>query len=84
MIGSGDDGNYVRILDLDFSSESWRQVGNNIYGEMAGDRFGNDVGISDDGSRVAVGARSNYERRWRVRIFQLKKTDEDSDGLRSR
>lgn len=35
---------------------TWRQVGDNIASEVTGDRFGNSVSISDNGSTIAIGA----------------------------
>ena len=35
---------------------TWIQVGNNINGKSAGDKFGHLIDVSADGSRVAVGA----------------------------
>ena len=38
---------------------SWRQLGLDINGEARGDKFGNEVSLSSDGSRLAVGAVRN-------------------------
>jgi hypothetical protein len=37
-------------------SNTWAQVGGDLNGEAAGDRFGHDVALSSDGTRLAVGA----------------------------
>ena len=41
------------------SSGVWVQIGSDIEGEAVGDHFGFSVSISDDGSRIAVGADRN-------------------------
>ena len=47
----------VRIYD--FNGTNWVQTGLDINGEATGDRSGWDVSLSDDGTRVAVGAPRN-------------------------
>ena len=42
-----------------FSTREWYQVGADIDGEGAGDKFGWSVSLSSDGNRVAIGARYN-------------------------
>ncbi len=46
-------------LLISFSSFSQIQIGNNIYGEDTGDRYGTSVSLSNDGNIVAIGARLN-------------------------
>ena len=46
----------VRVFDLLMGE--WVQAGPDINGEAADDEFGRSVGISDDGSRIVVGAKS--------------------------
>lgn len=48
---------YARVYDYDGSN--WVQVGADIIGEAAQDRFGIAVAMSADGNRVAVGASLN-------------------------
>ena len=55
--GAGTDAGHVRVYEYD--SSTWVQVGSDIDGEAAGDFFGWSVSLSDDGSRVAVGAYYN-------------------------
>ncbi len=47
----------VRVFEN--QSETWTQIGSNIFGEAAQDRFGTSVGLSADGSIVAIGAKNN-------------------------
>lgn len=54
---AGADQGEVRIFEN--QSGSWVQVGSNIYGEAADDRFGVSVAISSDGSVVAAGGYFN-------------------------
>merc|ERR1719327_1417075 len=51
----------------------WVQLGGDLDGEAAGDRFGHSVSISADGARVAAGAIHNSGRANRaghVRVFE--------------
>jgi hypothetical protein len=52
----------------------WTQVGDDIDGEAAGDRFGFSVAMSADGKRVAIGADSNAgdgQNSGHVRVYDL-------------
>ena len=55
--GGGTDSGHVRVYDYDLST--WVQVGGDIDGEAADDRSGLSVSMSNDGSRVAIGAYRN-------------------------
>jgi hypothetical protein len=46
---------YVKVYDYDTPSSQWVQIGY-INGEDYYDRFGSDVDISEDGTRIVVGA----------------------------
>jgi hypothetical protein len=54
---------YVRVFSLessvDLDTDSWKQIGDNIFGEGNGDEFGISVSLSDDGKTIAVGAWGN-------------------------
>nr|QFG73848.1 MAG: FG-GAP repeat containing protein [Megaviridae environmental sample] len=78
--GNGDKSGHVRVYEwVDTSSidsnTPWTQVGPDIDGEAIDDVSGSSVAISDDGSRVAIGAKynsnndTNYIKRGHVRIF---------------
>ena len=50
----------LAVLSITLSSNAqWTQVGQDIDGEAAGDRSGQSVSISSDGTRVAIGAFKN-------------------------
>jgi surface protein len=79
----------VRIYD--FNGTNWVQTGLDIIGEASGDRSGWDVSLSDDGTRVAVGApyndagNSSSDNRGHVRVYELQsgtwvKLGSDIDG----
>ena len=53
----GSDAGHVRVYDYD--SSSWIQVGADIDGEAAGDKSGWTTSLSDDGTRLAIGAYLN-------------------------
>ena len=55
---NGDRSGHIAVYQLTSSSE-WVQVGRYVVGESAGDQFGIDVSISDDGRRIAVGGTGN-------------------------
>jgi len=56
--GTGTDAGHVRAFELN-SSNNWVQMGADIDGEAAGDKFGVAVSMSYDGKRLAVGAEEN-------------------------
>merc|ERR1711935_1217965 len=69
-----------RIYEYDTTSEDWRQLGTDIDGEAAGDLSGNSVSMSDDGSRVAIGAKyndGNGDLSGHTRIYEYDTTSED-------
>jgi hypothetical protein len=79
----------VRIYD--FNGTNWVQTGLDIIGEATGDRSGWDISLSDDGTRVAVGApyndagNSSSDNRGHVRVYELQsgtwvKLGSDIDG----
>jgi len=47
----------IRVYE--WISNAWAQVGQTLYGENIDDRFGEDVAISADGTRIAIGAPYN-------------------------
>ena len=55
--GGGIDAGHAKVFE--YSMGNWIQVGADIQGAAPGDRSGGAVSISDDGSRVAVGAIHN-------------------------
>ena len=89
--GNGSNAGHVRIYD--YNGSSWTQVGVDIDGEAAGDSSGYSVALSSDGSRVAIGARSNdgdnVVNSGHVRIYDLvdgawTKVGADIDGEAAR
>jgi hypothetical protein len=56
--GGGTDAGHVRVFD--WSGSAWTQVGGDIEGEAAGDRSGWSIDLSSDGTRLAVGATSQF------------------------
>jgi hypothetical protein len=52
--GNGASAGHVRVYEE--SGGTWTQVGSDIDGEAADDRFGTSVSISSDGTRVVIGA----------------------------
>ena len=70
--GSGSNAGHVRVFE--YSNGVWSQLGSDIDGEAAGDQFGSDVALSDDGSILAVGATlndGNGSDAGHVRVFEF-------------
>ncbi|TNF70247.1 MAG: DUF4347 domain-containing protein [Gammaproteobacteria bacterium] len=70
--GNGTDSGHLRIYDWDGSN--WVQLGIDIDGEAAADRFGSSAAISADGSRVIIGAHfndGNGSASGHVRVYEL-------------
>jgi Flp pilus assembly pilin Flp len=55
--GTGIDAGHVRVFK--YVSGVWTQIGSDIDGEAEGDRSGESVSLSSDGTIVAIGARNN-------------------------
>ena len=55
--GNGSNAGHVRVYE--YSSVSWTKLGSDIDGEAASDLSGFSVSLSNDGTRVAVGAPNN-------------------------
>jgi len=51
---NGDNAGNVRVFQN--NSGNWEQIGDNISGEIAGDKFGYSIGINSSGDIVAIGA----------------------------
>ena len=69
--GNGNNSGHVRVYQN--LSGSWVQIGADIDGEAANDRFGNSLCLSADGSILAIGAVSNSgngTNAGHVRVFQ--------------
>jgi uncharacterized membrane protein len=66
--GNGSGSGHIRIFE--WINEDWKQRGNDIDGEAAGDRSGEFGAISSDGSIVAVGAMHNDGYRGHARVYK--------------
>jgi len=55
--GNGSSSGHVRVYE--YSGGSWSQLGADIDGEAAYDYSGNSISLSNDGTRVAIGAYQN-------------------------
>jgi hypothetical protein len=77
--GVDDRPGYVRVFSLegdsDLGTDNWKQIGQDIIGEMNGDEFGTSVSISGDGKTIAIGAPENDgingEDSGHVRMYRL-------------
>jgi hypothetical protein len=71
--GNGSNSGHVRVYQ--YSGGSWTQLGSDIDGERNGDNSGSAISLSNDGTRVAIGAYSNgygisNSSRGHVRIYE--------------
>ncbi len=69
--GNGNDSGHVRVYEN--QSGNWVQVGQDIDGESAGDQSGSSLSLSNDGSRLAIGAtfnNGNGGNSGQVRVFE--------------
>eukprot|EP00579_Thalassiosira_antarctica_P015616 CAMPEP_0201947324 /NCGR_PEP_ID=MMETSP0903-20130614/54883_1 /ASSEMBLY_ACC=CAM_ASM_000552 /TAXON_ID=420261 /ORGANISM="Thalassiosira antarctica, Strain CCMP982" /LENGTH=688 /DNA_ID=CAMNT_0048490463 /DNA_START=96 /DNA_END=2163 /DNA_ORIENTATION=- len=57
--GNGADSGQVRVYYMEDDEPSWRQLGQDIDGEAAGDWSGRSVSLSSDGKTLAIGANGN-------------------------
>ena len=85
--GNGFQAGHVRVYEWD--GTDWAQMGEDIDGETAGDVSGGSVSLSDEGHRVAIGARfndGNGDRSGHVRVYEWDagewiQVGEDIDGI---
>ena len=54
---AGSNAGSVRVYE--YSDSSWSQLGGDIDGEAAGDKFGSSVAMSENGNRIIVGSEFN-------------------------
>jgi hypothetical protein len=57
--GAGDDSGHARVYEWDQVNSGWVQLGDDIDGEAADDLSGWSVAMSEDGSRIIIGAPFN-------------------------
>lgn len=84
--GNGSYAGHARVYE--WNGTEWAQMGQDIDGEAAGDASGGSVSLSEDGNRVAIGARSNNgngDRSGHVRVYEWNggewtQIGEDIDG----
>ena len=75
----GVDAGHTRIHRYDSSSNTWKQIGQDLDGEEEDDEFGTAVSLSANGNRVAIGAPKNAGNgslSGHVRVYQY---DVDTD-----
>jgi len=92
-VGIPNDDNFAfssgAVKIFDWNGSSWIQLGSDIFGESSLDQCGMSVSLSDDGSRVAMGAPYNgcpLQCKGQVRVFEWNgnvwlKLGQDIDGI---
>ena len=71
--GNGAGAGHVRVYYIDDTGSSWKQIGQDIDGESAGDNSGQSVSLSADGRTIAIGSMKNDENgvdSGHVRVFK--------------
>lgn len=67
------DAGYVRVFAFNStfgqSTGQWVQLGSDLEGQTAKDQFGMSLALSQDGRRIAVGAKGGDEKRGSIRVF---------------
>ena len=61
---------HVRVLQWNAMANAWQQIGADLDGESAGDRYGGSVAISDDGKLLAIGAHGAHNFTGHVSVYQ--------------
>ena len=64
----------ARVYEWSGFTNAWAQVGQTFYGENINDRFGENVAISADGTRIAIGAPYNSSSGTRAGHVQIYKS----------
>lgn len=86
---NGSDGsitNAGQVSIYENNNGTWTQIGEDIYGESANDNSGYSISLSDDGSKVAIGAYKNgVHDKGHVRVYEniegtWTQVGEDIDG----
>ena len=71
---NGTNSGHALVFRLSPNEQEWMQVGQELIGEAAGDRFGTSTSISDDGTRISIGADfndGNGNNAGHVRVYDL-------------
>jgi len=79
-VGSQGDYGYtgsVIVFEYNPSTLQWAPFGTKIRGQSGGDYFGSSLAMSNDGSRLAVGAPNNYAYTGHVRVYQYNSVDDE-------
>lgn len=80
---SADNAGLVRVFEFNSNTQMWEQLGNDIFGEAADDKFGHAVSLSDDGHILAIGAPfngTNSEGHVRVYTYNMNTNSWDQLG----
>ena len=56
---NGSTSGHVRLFEYDSDTNEWSQLGQDLIGNAAGDKFGKSVALTADGTIVASGAPRN-------------------------
>lgn len=68
---NGNNAGQVKVFTYDFGNSVWQQVGQDINGKNAGDRFGASVSLSSNGRVLAVGASDKPANGIGARVFEF-------------
>lgn len=83
--GNGSDAGHVRVFEEQTAAtSSWVQLGSDLNGEAAGDKFGTSVAINASGDIVAIGAGENDDggnNAGHVRVFKWENNNWVQQGV---
>ncbi|CAB9529282.1 expressed unknown protein [Seminavis robusta] len=76
---NGEDAGMVRVYrhQLGSDSDAWQQLGQTILGNQAGERFGESLYLSGDGTRIAIGGTEKQTGEGVTRLFDY---DRETDS----
>lgn len=72
-----------RVRIYQNSGGDWIQLGQDIYGVANGDKFGEEIGLSDDGTTIVIGSRYNDDSEYNaghVRVFKYSNGSWNQEG----
>jgi hypothetical protein len=72
---------HVRVLQLNWTSNRYEQIGADIDGGTFNDQSGSSIAMSSDGKTIAIGAIGSNQYSGRVRVYQYMKCNDISWNL---
>lgn len=77
---NGEDSGHVRVYSFDLGTDTWVQLGDDIDGKVANDRFGAAIDLSSDGRTLVAGARLNSTHGMYAGVVHIYRFNEGTDS----